>query len=146
MVTLCLNLLLSLVLGLQLGAAGNPLYGAISRSDLADLETLMERLEDRLPNEDGLGPSQGAVGQSYETGEVSNPRSSLDGDVTRPQLEDTLTQGGSWELPDKTSPIRNRLRELLNSPRSFRRSSNCFGGKIDKIGAQSGMGCNNHWK
>ncbi|XP_078498333.1 natriuretic peptides A [Lissotriton helveticus] len=143
--TPCLSLLLPLVLGLQLTAAGSPLYGAISRSDLADLETLVERLEDRLPDEQGLGLSQGAMGQSYETGEVSNPRSSLDGDVIRPQLESSQTRG-SWELPDKTTPIRNRLRELLNSPRSFRRSSDCFGGKIDKIGAQSGMGCNNHWK
>nr|P09196.1 RecName: Full=Natriuretic peptides A; Contains: RecName: Full=Atrial natriuretic factor; Short=ANF; AltName: Full=Atrial natriuretic peptide; Short=ANP; Flags: Precursor [Pelophylax ridibundus] len=27
------------------------------------------------------------------------------------------------------------------APRSMRRSSDCFGSRIDRIGAQSGMGC-----
>ncbi|EQB79041.1 hypothetical protein CB1_001783022 [Camelus ferus] len=37
--------------------------------------------------------------------------------------------------------FKSKLRALLTAPRSLRRSS-CFGGRMDRIGAQSGLGCN----
>lgn len=48
---------------------------------------------------------------------------------------------GPWDSPNRAAFLKNKLRALLAAPRSLRRSS-CFGGRIDRIGAQSGLGCN----
>ncbi|XP_053547128.1 natriuretic peptides A [Bombina bombina] len=122
-------------------ARGNPMYGSVLSSDLTDLKSLLERLEDRLPAEEPVAPLQDPFAQNYDTSDSSNPASSWTGDSSRPQTEMVYNRG-PWAQPDKISPLKNKLRELLNAPRSMRRSSDCFGGRIDRIGAQSGMGCN----
>ncbi|KAM4702886.1 natriuretic peptides A-like [Rhinophrynus dorsalis] len=124
-------------------ANGSPGYNSFLSSDLTDLKSLLERLEDRVPAEEPPAQPQDLFGQIYDSADSSNSAPSWTGDVARPQT-DMVYSKGSWGLPDKLSPQRSRLRELLNLPKSMRRSSDCFGGRIDRIGAQSGMGCNSH--
>ncbi|CAH2320534.1 natriuretic peptides A [Pelobates cultripes] len=119
---------------------GSPAYGSILSSDLSDLKDILSRLEDKLPSEDVEAPSPDLFAQNYDTVDLSNSAPSWTGEASRPQ-SDLAYNKGSWGPPDKLSPLKNKLRELLNVPRSMRRSD-CFGSRIDKIGAQSGMGCN----
>ncbi|MEE6521419.1 hypothetical protein FKM82_019626 [Ascaphus truei] len=134
----CVLLLLALM-----KARGNPVHSSILSSDLTDLKSLLELLEDRLPAEEPPVPTQDLFAQNYDIADLSNPASSWTGEATRPQT-DMVYNRGSWGFPDKLSPLKSKLRELLNAPRSLRRSSDCFGSRIDRIGAQSSMGCNNH--
>uniref|UniRef100_A0A8C5WHL6 Natriuretic peptides A n=1 Tax=Leptobrachium leishanense TaxID=445787 RepID=A0A8C5WHL6_9ANUR len=119
---------------------GSPAYGSILSSDLSDLKDIISRLEDKLPMEEAEAPSQDLFAQNYDVGESSNSASSWAGEAARPQTDLTYSKG-SWGPPDKLSPLKSKLRELFNAPRSFRKSD-CFGARIDRIGAQSGMGCN----
>ncbi|OCT70378.1 hypothetical protein XELAEV_18037296mg [Xenopus laevis] len=100
-------------------AKASPAYSSVLSSDLTDLK-------------------------NYDAADSSNAAPSWTGEAIKPQSEIIYNKGSSWETPDKLSRLKSKLRELLNSPRSLRRSSDCFGGRIDKIGAQSGMGCNSH--
>ncbi|KAM5140352.1 natriuretic peptides A-like [Mantella aurantiaca] len=114
---------------------GGPVYNSPLSSDLSDLKGLLERLEDRLPVEEGEAPALDPFAANYDSSDPSNLSPSWAGDAGRPNR-------GSWAQPEKpSSPLRNKLRDLLNAPRSLSRSSDCFGSRIDRIGAQSGMGC-----
>ncbi|KAM4652056.1 natriuretic peptides A [Discoglossus pictus] len=124
-------------------AKGSPIYGSNLSSDLTDLKSLLERLEDRLPAEEPPVPPQDVFAQNYDTADISNPGSSWTGDSSRSQT-DMVYNRGSWGLPEKLSPLKSKLQELLNVPRSMRMSTRCFGGRIDTIGSKSGMGCNSH--
>ncbi|KAM8927602.1 natriuretic peptides A [Pelodytes ibericus] len=133
----------SLLLLAVMGARGGPVYSSSLSTDLTDLKDILARLEDRLPSEDlEAAQSQDLLAQNYDTADSSNSAPSWPGEGARPQSDLAYTRG-SWGAAEKLSPLKSKLRELLNTPRSFRRSSDCFGSRIDKIGAQSGMGCNN---
>uniref|UniRef100_A0A8C8RQ27 Natriuretic peptide A n=1 Tax=Pelusios castaneus TaxID=367368 RepID=A0A8C8RQ27_9SAUR len=113
----------------------HPIYSSASISELADFKTLLDRLEDKLPPE-----------EADETpGDVSHPLAPWNGEYIRPQREDLAYGRSSWELPEKpSSSLKSKLRALLNSPRSMRRFSDCFGQRLDRIGTQSGLGCNSY--
>ncbi|XP_073457421.1 natriuretic peptides A isoform X1 [Aquarana catesbeiana] len=119
---------------------GGPAYNSPLSSDLSDLKGLLERLEDRLPVEEVETPVQDIFAPNYDSADSSNSAPSLTVEAARPGA-DMMYNRGSWTQQEKSSPLRNKLRELLNAPRSMRRSSDCFGSRIDRIGAQSGMGC-----
>ncbi|KAE8591866.1 hypothetical protein XENTR_v10018595 [Xenopus tropicalis] len=123
-------------------ARGSPAYSSILSSDLTDLKNILERLE--APAEEPVAPSQDLFAQNFDVADASNSAPSWTGEAVRPQSDTVFNRGSSWETPDKLSRLKSKLRELLNSPKSLRRSSDCFGGRIDRIGAQSGMGCNSH--
>ncbi|KAG8434766.1 hypothetical protein GDO86_012930, partial [Hymenochirus boettgeri] len=121
---------------------GSPAYSSILSSDLTDLKSLLERLEDKGPPEEPAVPPQDLYVQNFEAAESYNSAPSWTGEEMRPQSDIVNNRGSSWETADKISKLKSKLREILNSPRSMRRSSDCFGARIDRIGAQSGMGCN----
>ncbi|KAG8568428.1 hypothetical protein GDO81_013994 [Engystomops pustulosus] len=134
----CLLLLLALT-----KVHGVPVYSSVISSDLSDLKGLLERLEDKLPVEEPEVPAQDLFMGNYDSSDsLQSPNSapSWPGEAARPSAELGFNRG-PWVQADKISPLKNRLRELLNAPRSMRRSSDCFGSRIDRIGAQSGMGC-----
>ncbi|XP_056399433.1 natriuretic peptides A-like [Hyla sarda] len=134
----CLLLLLTLT-----KVHGGPVYSSMISSDLSDLKGLLERLEDKLPAEEPEVPAQDLFMGNYDSLDSiqsSNSAPSWPGEGSRPPA-DLGYNRGSWAQPDRVSPLKNKLRELLNAPRSMRRSSDCFGSRIDRIGAQSGMGC-----
>ncbi|XP_067423544.1 natriuretic peptides A-like [Emydura macquarii macquarii] len=143
---LLLLLLLLLLTKPQGRAKAHPIYSSVSTSELADFKTLLDRLEDKLPSEEeDAGLSQGYNEQNEEApGGAARPLAPWNGEYARPQREDLVYGRSSWELPEKPSAPRSKLRALLNSPRSMRRFSDCFGQRIDRIGAQSGLGCNTY--
>ncbi|XP_068098459.1 natriuretic peptides A-like [Hyperolius riggenbachi] len=120
---------------------GSPAYNSVLSSDLSDLKGLLERLEDRFPVEETEAAAQDLLSPNYDSSDALNSVASWNVEPARPAADMTYNRG-SWTQPEKVSPLRNKLRELLNAPRSMRRSSDCFGSRIDRIGAQSGMGCN----
>ncbi|XP_077113546.1 natriuretic peptides A-like [Ranitomeya variabilis] len=134
----CLLLLLALT-----KVHGGPAYSSIISSDLSDLKGLLERLEDKLPVEEPEVPGQDLFIGNYDSSDPlqsSNSAPSWAGEAARPPADMGYSRG-SWTPPEKISPLKNKLRELLTAPRSMRRSSDCFGSRIDRIGSQSGMGC-----
>ncbi|KAM4016890.1 natriuretic peptides A-like [Anomaloglossus baeobatrachus] len=134
---------LLLLLALTTKSYGGPVYNAMISSDLSDLKGLLERLEDKLPVEEPEIPAQDVFVGNYDSSDPlqsANSAPSWAGEAARPPADMGYNRG-SWAQPDKISPLKNKLRELLNAPRSMRRSSDCFGSRIDRIGTQSGMGC-----
>uniref|UniRef100_A0A8D0H646 Natriuretic peptides A n=1 Tax=Sphenodon punctatus TaxID=8508 RepID=A0A8D0H646_SPHPU len=137
-------LLLCLFMKLQEQAKAHPVYSSLTTSELADFKNLLDNLEDKISSEDTeAGLSQGFSEQSEEApGDALRPLASWDGEYVRPQKEGAFGRS-SWEPPEKPpSSLKSKLQVLLNSPRSMRRSSDCFGQRIDRIGSKSGMGCN----
>jgi natriuretic peptide A len=63
------------------------------------------------------------------------------GEVSPSQRDGGALGRSPWDSSDRSTLLKSKLRALLTAPRSLRRSS-CFGGRIDRIGAQSGLGCN----
>nr|ABA82082.1 atrial natriuretic peptide [Chelodina longicollis] len=128
-------------------AQAHPIYSSVSTSELADFKTLLDRLEDKLPSEEAdAGLSQGYNEQNEEAPDgASRPLAPWNSEYARPQRGGLAYGRNSWELPEKLSSApRSKLRALLNAPRSMRRFSDCFGQRIDRIGAQSGLGCNSY--
>ncbi|KAM9116163.1 natriuretic peptides A-like [Pangshura tecta] len=131
----------------QARAKAHPVYSSASAAELADFKALLDHLEDKLPSEAvEAGLSQEMNEQNEEApGDASPPLAPRNSDYIRPQREGLAYGRNSWELPEKPlSAQRSKLRALLNSPRSTRRFSDCFGQRIDRIGAQSGLGCNSY--
>lgn len=97
-----------------------------------------------MPVEDEVMPPQAL---SEQTDEVGAALSSLPevppwtGEVNPPQRDGSALGRSPWDPSDRSALLKSKLRALLAGPRSLRRSS-CFGGRIDRIGAQSGLGCN----
>ncbi|KAG9481889.1 hypothetical protein GDO78_010884, partial [Eleutherodactylus coqui] len=122
---------------------GSPVYSSMISSDLSDLKGLLERLEDKLPVEEAEVPAQDIYMGNYDSSDLlqsSNSAPSWPAEAAHLPADMGYNKG-SWAQPDKISPLKNKLRELLNAPRSMRRSSDCFGTRIDRIGAQSNLGC-----
>ncbi|XP_020827709.1 natriuretic peptides A [Phascolarctos cinereus] len=135
--TISISILLLLTLQLQGRTKANP----VSNNDLVDFKNLLDRLEDKIPLEDEVMASQGLNEQNEEAEEALSPLSSWSEEVSPAQREAAFNRG-TWEQSERSALLKNKLRALLTSPRSLRRSSSCFGGRIDRIGAQSGLGCN----
>ncbi|CAD7678302.1 unnamed protein product [Nyctereutes procyonoides] len=114
-----------------LGQTGaNPVYGSVSNADLLDFKNLLDRLEDKMPLEDEAESPQVLSEQNAEAGAALSPC-----------LRCLPGRGSPWDSSDRSALLKSKLRALLAAPRSLRRSS-CFGGRMDRIGAQSGLGCN----
>ncbi|CAK6440603.1 unnamed protein product [Pipistrellus nathusii] len=142
--TITASLLLLLVVQLPGQTRANPVYGSVANADLMDFKNLLDRLEDKMPLEDEMLPPQGLSEQNEEAGAALSPLPELPpwtGEVS-PALREEGTLGrGPWDASDRSALLKSKLRALLAAPRSLRRSS-CFGGRMDRIGAQSGLGCN----
>uniref|UniRef100_G1SST2 Natriuretic peptides A n=1 Tax=Oryctolagus cuniculus TaxID=9986 RepID=G1SST2_RABIT len=126
----------------QIGA--NPVYNAMSNADLMDFKNLLDHLEDRMPFEDEAVPPQALSEQSDEAGAALSPLPEVPpwtGEVSPAQRDGGALGRSPWEASERSALLKSKLRALLTAPRSLRRSS-CFGGRIDRIGAQSGLGCN----
>uniref|UniRef100_A0A8C8RMV5 Natriuretic peptide B n=1 Tax=Pelusios castaneus TaxID=367368 RepID=A0A8C8RMV5_9SAUR len=111
----------------------NPLYSLSPAKELASMEALLERLEDKISLMEALEPNsdlQEADAQQEIPPELFDER----GD----QLpEPRLAPSTALSYRD---PFLKRLRGL-QTPKMMRESG-CFGRRIDRIGSLSGMGCN----
>lgn len=97
-----------------------------------------------MPLEDEVVPPQVLSEQNEEAGAALSPLPEVPpwaGEVNPAQRDGGALGRGSWDSSDRSALLKSKLRALLAAPRSLRRSS-CFGGRMDRIGAQSGLGCN----
>lgn len=97
-----------------------------------------------MPLEDEVMPPQVLSEQNEEAGAALSPLPEMPpwtGEVNPAPREGGALGRGPWDSSDRSALLKNKLRVLLAAPRSLRRSS-CFGGRMDRIGAQSGLGCN----
>nr|XP_021504843.1 natriuretic peptides A [Meriones unguiculatus] len=141
-ITMGFFLFLALWLPGYIGA--NPVYGAVSNADLMDFKNLLDRLEEKTPLEDEVLAPQALSEQNDEAGTVLSSLPEVPpwtGEANPPQRDGNALGRGPWDPSDRSALLKSKLRALLTAPRSLRRSS-CFGGRIDRIGAQSGLGCN----
>ncbi|XP_056155727.1 natriuretic peptides A [Lampris incognitus] len=112
-----------------------------SSGDLAQLKSVLERFEESLaeaaqeetPEADYEGtntePERGQASRGWSPDQGEGQRLSL------PERPQPPAEGRSW-----TPSQRSRLQDLLMSVRG--RVSGCFGGRMDRIGNTSGLGCN----
>nr|XP_058894950.1 natriuretic peptides A [Kogia breviceps] len=137
--TIAASFLLFLAFQLPGQTGANPVYGSVSNADLMDFKNLLDHLEDKMPLEDEAVPQQ-----VLSEGVPLSPLSEVPpwtGEVNPAQRDGGALGRGPWEPSDRSALLKSKLRALLAAPRSLRRSS-CFGGRMDRIGAQSGLGCN----
>ncbi|NXG03698.1 ANF protein, partial [Sakesphorus luctuosus] len=126
------GLLLLLLIQLQ-SCRANPIYSLSPAKELASMEALLERLEDKF-----------AMIEAVE----SNP------DLQEPKVQEEILP----ELADNIEDQKAEPRLAPRSPVAYRdsfprrlrglqvprmtRGSGCFGRRIDRIGSLSGLGCN----
>ncbi|KAJ7306625.1 hypothetical protein JRQ81_010035 [Phrynocephalus forsythii] len=109
---------------------GHPVAGSPTGPELHSLEDLLERLKEKLKDEDLEAPSYEADGNADDStyldldNSESHPFARLDFQAPLPQAE-TEAQ---W-------------RELLVLPKRRRHFSGCFGTRLERIGTQTGLGC-----
>ncbi|XP_047379264.1 natriuretic peptides A [Sciurus carolinensis] len=142
--TITVGLLLFLMFQLPGQTGANPVYSALSNADLVEFKNLLDHLEEKMPLEDEVVPPQVLSEQNDEPGAALSPLPdvpSWTGEVNSAQREGAALGRGPWDSSDRSALLKSKLRALLAAPRSLRRSS-CFGGRMDRIGAQSGLGCN----
>ncbi|XP_007533052.2 natriuretic peptides A [Erinaceus europaeus] len=142
--TIVMSVLLFLALQLPGPASATPMYSAVPSADLMEFKNLLDHLEEKMPLEDEV-PGQVLSEQSEEAAGSFSPLPEVPpwtGEVSPVQRDGGALGRGPWNPSDRSALLKNKLRALLNTaPRSLRRSS-CFGGRMDRIGAQSGLGCN----
>ncbi|XP_008288379.1 natriuretic peptides B [Stegastes partitus] len=117
---------LLVILNLQLSSA-YPIGGGLTDADVDALKVLLYRLEESIPEQ--------------PTMDQRNPadRDGLDG-LSRENAADRLNpQADLDEALIREFLSAKNLKSLRNDPR---KSSNCFGGRIDRIGTMSSLGCN----
>ncbi|XP_006145371.1 natriuretic peptides A [Tupaia chinensis] len=143
--TTSLLLFLVFLLPGQMGHIGaSPVYNGMSSADLMDFKDLLDRLEDKMPLEDEVAPPQILSEQTDEAGAALSPLPEVPpwtGEVSPAQRDGGALGRSPWDSSERSALLKSKLRAMLAAPRSLRRSS-CFGGRMDRIGAQSGLGCN----
>ncbi|XP_006885955.1 PREDICTED: natriuretic peptides A [Elephantulus edwardii] len=142
--TITMGFLLFLTSQLPGQARANPVYTSVSNADLMDFKNLLDRLEDKMPLEDEVVPPQVLSEQNEEAEVALSPfpeGSPWTREASSAQQDAGALGRGSWDSSERSALLKNKLRALLAAPRSLRRSS-CFGGRMDRIGTQSGLGCN----
>ncbi|NXJ85490.1 ANF protein, partial [Trogon melanurus] len=124
--------LLLLLVQLQSSRA-NPIYSLSPAKELASMEALLERLEDKFAMIEALESNPDL--QELKPQEEILPEVVEEGDEQK--AEARLAPSTPLSYRD---PFLRRLRGL-QMPRMMR-DSGCFGRRIDRIGSLSGMGCN----
>ncbi|XP_019367263.1 PREDICTED: natriuretic peptides A [Gavialis gangeticus] len=126
------GLLLLLLLQFQSNRA-NPIYSLSPAKELASMEALLERLEDKFSLMEALESSPDL--QEPKAEEEMPAELLEDSDVPKPEPRFTPSAPQSYR-----DSFLKRLRGL-QAPKMMR-DSGCFGRRIDRIGSLSGMGCN----
>ncbi|XP_061115107.1 natriuretic peptides A-like [Conger conger] len=109
---------------------------AYSAKDLARLKSLLEQFEDTLAGEkapNSPGDYEDATAEEEEEAKQGQPGRDWDRERGGQGLpSDPRGPGDGYEAQ------RSQLLDLLMSTRS----KSCFGGRLDRIGSYSGLGCN----
>nr|XP_061828990.1 natriuretic peptides A-like [Nerophis lumbriciformis] len=121
---------------LPLLAYSHPLGRTSTDDDLAQIKSLLERFEEtmsQLAQEQDSEPDYGAANREALWDVEQQDR---DRDPVTPDRASPLSEAQSRAMSQ-----RSRLMDLLLSAR--KRTSGCFGARMDRIGNASGLGCNN---
>ncbi|XP_007053755.2 natriuretic peptides B [Chelonia mydas] len=109
-------------------AGGHPLPRKHTSQELQALQDLLELLKETTQGEEGepleLENLDYGAEDDDPSWDLAEPESSP---ATRLQPRD---------------PVESQWRTLLASPRRMRHFSGCFGTRIERIGSQTGLGCN----
>ncbi|NXX91930.1 ANF protein, partial [Centropus bengalensis] len=124
--------LLLLLIQLQPSRA-NPIYSLSPAKELASMEALLEKLEDKFAMIEALESNPDL--QEPKTPEEIPAEPIDDSDDQKAEARQAPSPALSYR-----DPFLKRLRGL-QMPRMMR-DSGCFGRRIDRIGSLSGMGCN----
>ncbi|NXR57314.1 ANF protein, partial [Rhadina sibilatrix] len=125
--------LLLLLIQLQSSRA-NPIYSLSPAKELASMEALLERLEDKIAMIEALESNPDPQEPQAQEEILSELVDDSDNQKAEPRL------APNTPLSYRGDPFLKRLRGL-QMPRMMR-DSGCFGRRIDRIGSLSGMGCN----
>ncbi|NWH82187.1 ANF protein, partial [Piaya cayana] len=124
--------LLLLLIQLQPSPA-NPIYSLSPAKELASMEALLEKLEDKFAMIEALESNTDMQEPKTPEENLSEPIDDSDDQ----KAESRLAPSPPLSYRD---PFLKRLRGL-QMPKMMR-DSGCFGRRIDRIGSLSGMGCN----
>ncbi|XP_053137348.1 natriuretic peptides B-like [Hemicordylus capensis] len=126
----CWSSLLLAFLHAGLGSA-HPVTWSPSGQELQSLQDLLERLKEKF--------EQG----ERETLDLEVPdyRAEDAADVSPFDLADSASHLNSPSPLQQTEVI-NQWRKFLASPKRRRHFSGCFGARLERIGTQTGLGCN----
>ncbi|KAJ4933828.1 hypothetical protein JOQ06_006637 [Pogonophryne albipinna] len=112
-----------------------------SNSDLVQLKSLLQRFEETLAKADQEDSEADYEDTNQQPDNSQAPRGwNLDQEGPQQPLTSERSQVPA-EGPSRGQSERSRLLDLLISSR--KRSSSCFGARMDRIGNASGLGCNN---
>ncbi|XP_034974729.1 natriuretic peptides A-like [Zootoca vivipara] len=104
----------------------NPVAWSPSSEELRSLQDLLERLKEKFPE----GELEAPISRSDEADDGS--------DV---DLVDAETLSSS-QLRLQTAEVEDHWMKFLASPKRRRYFSGCFGTRLERIGTQTGLGCN----
>ncbi|XP_077080715.1 natriuretic peptides A [Siphateles boraxobius] len=116
----------------QMDVQAHTLSRHSSASNMAKLKSLLQQFEEALATEDRV--------LDYEDSNTMLEQSPASTSWNRDR-EDEAAPAEDTNLPDGLETQRNRLLDLLMSIRS-KSLSGCFGGRLDRIGSSSTLGCN----
>ncbi|KAF1389865.1 hypothetical protein PFLUV_G00051950, partial [Perca fluviatilis] len=119
-----LSCFLLLILNLQLFST-YPISTGLTDTDIDILKVLLQRLEDSVPNVDQRVPAR---------------RDSLDSLNIEEAADGQQPQTGLDEEAIREFFSAKNLKSVRNN--SSRKSSGCFGRRMDRIGSMSSLGCN----
>ncbi|KAL8198278.1 UNVERIFIED_CONTAM: hypothetical protein K2H54_003396 [Gekko kuhli] len=129
--TLLLSCCLLLLFGFQ-RSTGHPVDSLSPAKELANMEALLERLEEKV-----------ALMEDLQTeADFEEPQGQREGQAEAPEDSSDLQPEPRAEpapLPSYRSSWLKHMRGL-QAPKSLRESG-CFGRRLDRIGSMSGMGC-----
>ncbi|KAI9532516.1 hypothetical protein NQZ68_031218 [Dissostichus eleginoides] len=112
-----------------------------SNSDLVQLKSLLQRFEETLAEADQEDSEADYEDTNQQPDNSQAPRGwNLDQEGPQQPLTSERSQVPA-EGPSRGQSERSRLLDLLIGSR--KRSSSCFGARMDRIGNASGLGCNN---
>ncbi|XP_054640200.1 natriuretic peptides A [Dunckerocampus dactyliophorus] len=122
--------------------SGHILGRTSSTDDLAQLKSLLERFEETLSEV----AQEDSTETDYATANQEPERSQTDRawNTEQDRAQEPVTLDRSPPLSEAQSRAmsqKSRLMDLLLTAR--KRTSGCFGARMDRIGNASGLGCNN---
>ncbi|XP_041654528.1 natriuretic peptides A [Cheilinus undulatus] len=125
--------------------SGHVLGRPSATSDLAQLKSLLQRFEETLAEaaQEEENPATDYEGTNTEpensqTSRGWSPELEVEQEALIPERSQSAAEGHSRAA---AASVRSRLQDLLLSAR--KRTSGCFGARMDRIGNASGLGCNN---
>ncbi|KAM6981905.1 natriuretic peptides A [Tautogolabrus adspersus] len=120
--------------------SGHVLGRPSATSDLAQLKSLLQRFEETLAEaaqeEEDSEADYNQEPEQRQTDRGWSPEQEVEQEALIPERSQSAAEGRSRTA----ASVRSHLLDLLTARK---RTSGCFGARMDRIGNASGLGCNN---